>query len=282
MKKVILLSATVLASVGLGQLSAQATGMAAIAPGTVVTEQVNVTGSVSTNLSGFFTYLGNGKDKSVAGNSYLLGPTAENFVDKSTGDTITTKPYNDIDGIPYLDTITSSTGVISLQSESVKYPLSKLKMTMTYDYTAKATKTVPFNNNRIYRLYNKNTGEYFYTSSLAEKNGLVKVGWNFESVGWAAPKSGNNAIYRVYNPNAKGGDHYYTKSKAEASHLVSLGWKWDNAGKPVFYSGGSKPVYVTYNPNAQSGAHNYTLNNSEANSLIAAGWKYKSVAWYAE
>lgn len=88
-------------------------------------------------------------------------------------------------------------------------------------------------------------------------------------------------MYRVYNPNAKGGDHYYTKSKAEATHLVSIGWKWDNGGAPVFYSAvaDTQAVWVAYNPNAQSGAHNYTTNNSEEDSLISAGWTYPDVAW---
>jgi uncharacterized repeat protein (TIGR02543 family) len=133
----------------------------------------------------------------------------------------------------------------------------------------------------VYRLYNPNTGEHFYTTSSAEKNFDVKAGWNYEGVGWTAPTTGT-PIYRVFNPNAKGGDHYYTKSKAEATSLVAAGWKWDNGGKPVFYSGGSRKVYVAYNPHAQSGAHNYTANITEQNNLLSLGWKYGAVAWNAE
>lgn len=133
----------------------------------------------------------------------------------------------------------------------------------------------------VYRLYNKNTGEHFYTTSLAEKNADVKAGWGFEGDGWTAPTAGTK-VYRLYNPNAKGGDHYYTKSQYEGQQLVKSGWKWDNGGKAVFYSGGKKPVYVAYNPNAQSGAHNYTVNTAEQNGLLKAGWKFSSVAWYAQ
>ncbi|KKW70508.1 hypothetical protein VN96_2362 [Lactococcus cremoris] len=72
----------------------------------------------------------------------------------------------------------------------------------------------------IYRLYNKNTGEHFYTSSAFERDSVNKSGWSYEGVGWIAPKKSSTPIYRVFNPNAKGGDHYYTKSNYEANQLV--------------------------------------------------------------
>ena len=130
----------------------------------------------------------------------------------------------------------------------------------------------------VYRLYNKNTGEHFYTKNSAERANLNRVGWRDEGLGWNSATSGK-AVYRVYNPNARGGDHYYTLSKYEAQSLVSKGWRWDNGGKAAFYSGGSTNLYVAYNPNAQSGSHNYTTNTYEQNSLLNVGWKYGAVAW---
>ena len=133
----------------------------------------------------------------------------------------------------------------------------------------------------IYRLYNKNTGEHFYTKSRTEQLNAIVAGWDDEGTGWVAPLSSNSLVYRVYNPNANGGDHYYTKSKYEAQSLVNRGWKWDYNGQPVFYSGGNSSVYVAYNPNAQSGSHNYTMNSFEQNSLLNNGWKYGATAWNA-
>lgn len=130
----------------------------------------------------------------------------------------------------------------------------------------------------VYRLYNGNTGEHFYTLSSGESDHLQDVGWSYEGIGWYSPKTGK-PIYRVYNPNAQGGDHYYTASKGEANHLVSLGWRWDNNGKPVFYSGGKVNLYVEYNPNAQSGSHNYTTSKNEHNHLLSIGWQFGAVAW---
>lgn len=130
----------------------------------------------------------------------------------------------------------------------------------------------------VYRLYNPNSGEHFYTTNFYEGNSLKNVGWRDEGIGWQAANSGE-PVYRLYNPNVKGGDHYYTLSKYEAQTLVNLGWRWDNNANPVFYSAGTVNLYVSYNPNAQSGAHNYTTNIFEQNSLLSVGWKYGAIAW---
>lgn len=130
----------------------------------------------------------------------------------------------------------------------------------------------------VYRLYNHNTGEHFYTKNQAEEQQLSTHGWNYEGIGWYSATSGT-PVYRVYNPNAVGGDHYYTMSKYEAQSLVSKGWRWDDNGQAVFYSAGSNNLYVAYNPNASSGSHNYTGNTYEQNSLLSQGWIYGAVAW---
>ncbi|WP_159722837.1 DUF4430 domain-containing protein [Enterococcus sp. CSURQ0835] len=128
----------------------------------------------------------------------------------------------------------------------------------------------------MYRLYNHNSGEHFYTASVAEKNNLVAVGWTTEGIGWQAPASGE-PVYRVYNPNA--GDHHYTLNAGEKNNLVKLGWQDEGT---AWYSGGSQKMYRLYNPNAQAGAHHYTLNVGEKNNLLNAGWQAEGIGWYAE
>ncbi|MDR2976907.1 MAG: Ltp family lipoprotein [Streptococcaceae bacterium] len=131
----------------------------------------------------------------------------------------------------------------------------------------------------LYRLYNPNSGEHFYTTSYYEAQVDYDAGWNIEGVGWQTPSSGD-PVYRLFNPNARdAGSHYYTMSSYEASHLQSLGWIWENNQKALFYSGGSTPVYVDYNPN--DGGHNYTTSRFEADNLIKAGWKYDALAMHA-
>lgn len=128
----------------------------------------------------------------------------------------------------------------------------------------------------MYRLYNPNSSEHFYTGNPAERNQLAKIGWKYEGGAWTAPNSGS-PVYRLYNPNA--GDHHYTTNGAEKNMLVKVGWKYEQIG---WYSGGSTPVYRLYNPNAKAaGAHHYTLNKAEYNQLMRIGWKGEGVAWYA-
>ncbi len=126
----------------------------------------------------------------------------------------------------------------------------------------------------MYRLYNPNSGEHFYTSSVSEKNYLVKAGWMDEGIAWYAPKTGS-PVYRLYNPNA--GDHHYTTSAGEKDYLVNVGWNYEGI---AWCSGGSTPLYRAYNPNAIAGAHHYTTSRTEIDYLISVGWKDEGLGWY--
>ncbi|MBV7392485.1 trypsin-like serine protease [Enterococcus sp. ALS3] len=128
----------------------------------------------------------------------------------------------------------------------------------------------------VYRLYNKNTGEHFYTTHPEEMYQLQNFGWSHEGISWLAPKS-EIPIYRLYNPNA--GDHHYTKSLQEREYLVTVGWEYEEI---VFYSDSNEtePLYRLYNPNAISGTHHYTSDISEKSYLEKIGWKYEGISWY--
>ena len=130
----------------------------------------------------------------------------------------------------------------------------------------------------MYRLYNPNSGEHFYTASEVEKNNLKRLGWSYEGVGWVAPVTSSTPVYRLYNPNA--GDHHYTMSVGERDSLMSVGWNDEGIG---WYSDDSKsiPLYRQYNPNAVAGSHNYTTSVAERDSLISVGWNDEGVAWHA-
>ncbi|HEM3521852.1 hypothetical protein K6976_05415 [Streptococcus suis] len=144
-------------------------------------------------------------------------------------------------------------------------------------YMEPVTVTVSNTTNAMYRLYNPNSGEHFYTAALGEKNYLSAVGWHFEGIGWNAPVVGE-PVYRLYNPN--NGDHHYTTSKGEHDILVTLGWRSENIG---WQSGGTIPVYRLYNPNALgAGSHHYTTSKGEADYLDSIGWNYEGIGWYAE
>ncbi|MGV8998842.1 C39 family peptidase [Lactococcus lactis] len=127
----------------------------------------------------------------------------------------------------------------------------------------------------IYRMYNANSGEHFYTKNSYERDSLKNIGWNYEGVGWQAPESGS-PVYRLYNPNS--GEHFYTLNSYERDDLRKHGWNYESISFNSADSTGI-PVYRVYNPN--SGWHHYTLVSYERDSLVKAGWRNEGVAWYA-
>lgn len=129
----------------------------------------------------------------------------------------------------------------------------------------------------MYRFYNPNSGEHFYTSSVSEGDTLWYAGWYYEGIGWYAPVSSKTPVYRLYNANA--GDHHYTTSLSEKNNLVKVGWKYEGIG---WYSDDDKtvPLYRQYNPNAVTGTHNYTTSKNESDYLVSVGWRYEGISWY--
>lgn len=129
----------------------------------------------------------------------------------------------------------------------------------------------------MYRLYNPNSGEHFYTGSTVERDTLVGYGWIYEGIAWNAPVDGGEPVYRLFNPN--NGDHHYTMSTVERDNLVSVGWQYEgiawNSVAPNDY-----PQYRLYNPNADCGSHHYTGSTEERDYLVSLGWRYEGIGWY--
>lgn len=127
----------------------------------------------------------------------------------------------------------------------------------------------------MFRLYNPNSGEHFYTSSTVERDSIIAVGWQDEGTGWIAPTEGD-PVYRLYNQYA--GEHHYTTSVIERDMLVSVGWNDEGIG---WYAGGERPLYRLYNPNAYANNHHYSTDVGERDILISIGWQDEGIAWYA-
>ena len=128
----------------------------------------------------------------------------------------------------------------------------------------------------MFRLYNPNSGEHFYSSSTVERDHLISLGWQDEGTGWIAPASGD-AVYRLYNPYA--GEHHYTLSAAERDMLVSVGWNDEGVG---WYSdpNESVPLFRVYNPNEYANNHHYTTSAAERDMLLSIGWQDEGVSWH--
>ena len=150
-----------------------------------------------------------------------------------------------------------------------------VKATSEPEPTPEPTPT-PAANQEMYRLYNPNSGEHFYTANKAERDSVVAAGWTYEGVGWVAPTEGE-PVYRLYNEF--GGEHHYTPSKNERDTLVKAGWKDEGIGWKTAGTDGV-PLYRQYNPNAFANNHNYTPSAHERDTLLGLGWKDEGVAWY--
>ena len=142
----------------------------------------------------------------------------------------------------------------------------------------------------IYRLYNPNSSEHFYTASFEENSFLEKAGWKTEGLAWygaGKEESAGLPVYRLYNPNA--GDHHYTTDENEYAILAGKGWRqegiaWHTLNPASDAESGlegaaSGIIYRLYNPNAQSGAHHFTASQSEREYLIHLGWKDEGQAF---
>lgn len=129
----------------------------------------------------------------------------------------------------------------------------------------------------MYRLYNTNSGEHFYTANANERDTLISLGWNYEGIGWTAPSVSESPVYRLYNEN--GGEHHYTMSAGERDALVAAGWNYEGIG---WYSDDAQtvPLYRQYNPNAFANNHNYTTSLAENDYLVSIGWRAEAIGWY--
>ncbi len=136
----------------------------------------------------------------------------------------------------------------------------------------------------MYRLYNPNSGEHFYTKDTTERQNLIGIGWKDESVGWYAPVNIGDPVYRLYNGKGRTGEHHYTRNKEERDKLIAAGWTDEGIGWNSMYSPNedvnSQPVYRQYNPNEYANNHNYTTSKTENDTLVKLGWKEEGIGWY--
>lgn len=87
-----------------------------------------------------------------------------------------------------------------------------------------AVKTIP-----MYRLFNPNSGEHFYTRDTGERDHLRKIGWNYEGIGWYSYKGANGIpVSRLYNKKVNW--HHYTLDENEKRVITKQGWKYEGVG----------------------------------------------------
>ena len=130
----------------------------------------------------------------------------------------------------------------------------------------------------MYRMYNPNTGEHFYTGSMEERRTIEAAGWKYEGVGFTICANEGEPVYRLYQPST--GEHLYTMDVNEKNYLAANGW---NVEGVAFNSCPNKdvPQYRLWNPNARVGAYHFTASMEERNNLLAAGWVDQGIGFYS-
>ena len=130
----------------------------------------------------------------------------------------------------------------------------------------------------MFRMYDPNSGEHFYTGSDIEKNNLIAAGWKYEGIGFTFPKTTGKPVHRLYDPAT--GEHLYTMDDKEKNTLLAQGWNYEGI---AFNSGfeNEVPQYRLHNPNANRGAYHFTASLEERDFLISIGWEYQGIGWYS-
>ena len=129
----------------------------------------------------------------------------------------------------------------------------------------------------MFRMYNPNSGEHFYTGSEEEREILRKAGWKYEGVGFNAPVVGE-PVYRLYERAT--GEHLYTMDRIEAYKLMGKGWTFEG----VAWNSAEQDEVVQYrlrNPNETVGRYHFTSADDEREWLIGLGWIDEGIGWYS-
>ncbi|HAQ7503330.1 TPA: glycosyhydrolase, partial [Enterococcus faecium] len=157
------------------------------------------------------------------------------------------------------------------EAEATQAPKEELQQDQMSRFARSAVRTIP-----MYRMYNPNSGEHFYTQDTGERDNLRRIGWNYEGIGWQAPTSGD-PVYRLYN--RYNGEHFYTLNAKERDNITKQGWTYEGIGWYSYKGANGIPVSRLYNKRVNW--HHYTLDEHEKNVISKQGWNYEGVGWYA-
>ena len=142
-------------------------------------------------------------------------------------------------------------------------------------------------NDVVYRFYNSQTQQHFYTANTAERDMLKNtpsIGYSFEGGAFGASLStgpGLLPLYRFYAGASQ--DHFYTTSESEKNSLISntkSGYGFEGVAFYVYGAGSSADSNVNRYYNAKIGQHLFTGNTSEIAGL-SKDWVSEGVAFKA-
>ncbi|MBQ7149277.1 MAG: hypothetical protein IJR96_11085 [Pseudobutyrivibrio sp.] len=123
----------------------------------------------------------------------------------------------------------------------------------------------------VYRLFNKLTGEHFFTANKAERDLLLgenaENGWTDEGIAFQAAVTSSTPVYRVFDVTK--GIHLYTADVATRDAYIASGCADEGIAWYAAVGTGRK-VYKVSNP--ANGRILYTISKAEVDALANAGF----------
>jgi hypothetical protein len=131
----------------------------------------------------------------------------------------------------------------------------------------------------VYRFWNKDNGDHFYTTSVEEKNHIQANLSNmvYEGSQWATPEDGSGTIdvFRFYKND---GTHFYTTDVTERDHIIQnlKHCTYEGVAFEAYKSaadvadGGALTLTRFYNP--RTGEHHFASSQAEVDGLTQQGW----------
>ncbi|KAJ7616612.1 hypothetical protein FB45DRAFT_716372, partial [Roridomyces roridus] len=144
---------------------------------------------------------------------------------------------------------------------------------------ADASKAVP-----LYRDFNGDIGDHFYTTDKAEYDAANQGGYTAEGARlsvFSQQYAGTVRFFRLWNGGS--GDHFYTTNATEVDSAVTHnGYVHEDDKAPMWIYPdqlcGSVPLYRMYNNGASD--HFYTIDAAERDDAAAHGWSFEWIAGY--
>ncbi len=130
----------------------------------------------------------------------------------------------------------------------------------------------------MFRMYDPNSGEHFYTGSEIERDNLVAEGWCYEGVGFTFSMTTGAPVHRLYDPVT--GEHLYTMDEEEKAALLAAGWNYEGIAFNSAYDT-EVPQYRLHNPNETRGAYHFTASIEERDYLLSIGWEDQGIGFYS-
>lgn len=138
----------------------------------------------------------------------------------------------------------------------------------------------------VYRLYNKKTGEHFYTANHDEaiRNGCVNPGYVAEDLSYFmtdnSPVTGATTVSRLFSPST--GDRFYSVAPNEVSNALTHGYVMETPSAflahTTFPPAGGRAVFRLYN--AKAHRHLFTWSATERDAALSGGYTNEGNAFY--